>query len=251
MKTLRPSPISPTIDFDRDGCDASQYRCLILSTHPEYWTVRMYDRLLDYLNAGGSAAYLGGNGVFEVAEYDGDATGMTFVGGVTDGVREAHFFRTVSPPRAERSVLGVATSRCNVPGSPYLVEAAHHPLFAGTGLNKGDPFGESGLNRFGPANGQASGLEVDSRDGPWATGIPHGCKLSNYPVPTSSLPAGLTLLAHGKDDVIGPGADMICYDHPGGGIVFSVGSVTFGGSLVVDAKIQQILRNVLSRAGVS
>jgi len=33
--------------------------------------------------------------------------------------------------------------------------------------------------------------------------------------------------------------------------VFSVGSLTFGGSLVVDATIQQLMRNVLSKAGVT
>ena len=39
--------------------------------------------------------------------------------------------------------------------------------------------------------------------------------------------------------------------HTGGGIVFSVGSLTFGGSLVVDGTIQQLMRNVLARAGVT
>jgi hypothetical protein len=36
----------------------------------------------------------------------------------------------------------------------------------------------------------------------------------------------------------------------GGGIVFSAGSITFGGSLVVDEKIQQIVRNALAEAGI-
>src|SRR5262249_4212479 len=36
----------------------------------------------------------------------------------------------------------------------------------------------------------------------------------------------------------------------GGGIVFSAGSLTFGGSLVVDSRIQQIVRNALSEAFV-
>jgi GH15 family glucan-1,4-alpha-glucosidase len=45
-----------------------------VSTHPEYWTPLMYDRLTSYLDAGGSLAYLGGNGVFETGEYDDDRT---------------------------------------------------------------------------------------------------------------------------------------------------------------------------------
>ncbi|MET8429571.1 hypothetical protein [Nocardia sp. NPDC004860] len=39
---------------------------------------------------------------------------------------------------------------------------------------------------------------------------------------------------------------MVAYIHdPGGGLVFSAGSVSFGGSLLNDAALQQILRNVL------
>ena len=37
---------------------------------------------------------------------------------------------------------------------------------------------------------------------------------------------------------------MTFYEHPGGGIVFSAGSLTFGGSLVIDRTIQELLRNV-------
>jgi hypothetical protein len=44
------------------------------------------------------------------------------------------------------------------------------------------------------------------------------------------------------------GAEMTYYPHRGGGWVFSVGSITFGGSLVVDSRLQQILRNALEDA---
>ena len=44
---------------------------------------------------------------------------------------------------------------------------------------------------------------------------------------------------------------MTFYRHAGGGIVFSAGSLTFGGSLVVDPAIQQIVRNALAEAGVA
>jgi hypothetical protein len=39
---------------------------------------------------------------------------------------------------------------------------------------------------------------------------------------------------------------MVTYDHPEGGLVFSVESLTFGGSLVIDPVLQQIVRNVLA-----
>ena len=57
-------------------------------------------------------------------------------------------------------------------------------------------------------------------------------------------------MATGVHDGVGPGGDIVYYDHPGGGFVFSVGSITFGGSLVVDTRIQQLMHNVLAKAGV-
>ena len=41
------------LDFHNAGCDASQYSCLVLSTHPEYWSRQMYDNLSTYLDAAG------------------------------------------------------------------------------------------------------------------------------------------------------------------------------------------------------
>jgi hypothetical protein len=81
------------VDFHDDGCDPGQYPLLVVGTHPEYWTPRMYDRLASYLDAGGSLAYLGGNGLFETGEYDDDRTAMVFRLGIEGGAREAALFR--------------------------------------------------------------------------------------------------------------------------------------------------------------
>ena len=245
------------VDFHDDGCDPGQYPLLVVGTHPEYWTPQMYDRLASYLDAGGSLAYLGGNGVFETGEYDDDRTAMVFRLGVEGGDREVALFRVQDRP--ERSLLGVATERCEVPGSPYVVRSAGHPLFEGTGLADGDTVGDAGLNRGhsrGQGNGAASGWEVDTSRGPGATGVPTSCDLRPAVlqpggVPPSALPGGLVVLAEGVPDAAGPGADMTYYDHPGGGFVFSAGSLTFGGSLVVDAALSTLVHNVIHRAGIS
>ena len=48
--------------FDRVPLD--DYRVLILSTHPEYWSRQMYDRLKRWVfERGGRLIYLGGNGL--------------------------------------------------------------------------------------------------------------------------------------------------------------------------------------------
>lgn len=237
------------IDF-HNGFDNFQYKCLVLSTHPEYWTTEMYDNLKAFLDAGGSVVYLGGNGIYENGEYeDSSQTSMAFRLGVENGPRVNALFRILSPPRPERSILGVATERCGVSGSPYEVLRAEHFLFAETGLRNGDTFGNSGLNT-GYGNGKASAWEVDTSNGPGATAIPADCGTESGSPPPSQLPDGLVVLARGQHDGVGTGAEMVYYDHPGGGFVFSVGSITFGGSLVVDSAIQQIMRNVLTKAGV-
>ncbi len=238
------------IDFHNHGCDAGQYPCLVLSTHPEYWTTRMYDNLKAYLDAGGSVAYLAGNGVFENGEYDGGQTEIVFRLGIEGGPRVNALFRTLARP--ERSVLGVATERCGVVGSPYVVQMADHALFAGTGLTNGDTFGNTGLNTGGGSNGKASAWEVDTSNGPGATTLPPAaCDIEPAAFPPSTLPAGLVVLASGAPDANGPGADMTFYEHPGGGFVFAVGSLTFGGSLVIDPVMGTVMRNVLRLAGIS
>ncbi|WP_139416725.1 FG-GAP repeat domain-containing protein [Agromyces laixinhei] len=239
------------LDFHENGCDAGQYRLLVVGTHPEYWTPEMYDNLLAYLDDGGSFAYLGGNGLFETCVYNAGAREMMYLEGVEGGSRVPALLRTREPLRPERAVIGVATERCAVTGSPYEVVDADHPLFGGMGLSNGDRFGQVGLNT-GFGNGKASAWEVDTADGLGAISIPYSCAMETPAViPPSELPDGLAFLATGVFDGTGPGADMICYEHPGGGFVFSVGSLTFGGSLVVDPTIQQLMQNVLTKAGVT
>jgi hypothetical protein len=161
----------------------------------------------------------------------------------------------------ERALLGVATERCGVDGSAYSIDAADHPLFAGVTtidsvsrharqVVNGDLFGERGLN-LGWGNGKASGWEVDTRAGVGALSVPIECATEASAIRASPLPDGVVVLATAEPDAGGLGAEMVFYEHTGGGIVFSVGSLSFGGSLVVDSTIQQLMRNVLTRAGVA
>lgn len=106
-----------------------------------------------------------------------------------------------------------------------------------------------GLNT-GAGNGKASGWEVDTVDGPGAMTVPVGCSIDPSLSPDSPLPDGLQVIARAVPEEGGHSAEMVFYRHPGGGLVLSAGSLTFGGSLPVDAAIQQILRNALAEAGV-
>jgi len=105
------------------------------------------------------------------------------------------------------------------------VQAADHWVFAGTGLQNGDRFGERTLHERVP--GGASGHETDKR------------------MPSS--PAQTVLLAKGANPDDG-GAEMVYFELPGaGGAVFSTGSITYIAALLIDPAVAAITNTVLDR----
>jgi hypothetical protein len=217
------------------------YKGLILHTHPEYWSVEMLDQLESYLVHGGSILYIGGNGIYEKVVFSPDGKQLTFFPVYWNGTREARrysYYRNLDPPRPERAVLGVAyrSDGYQTWASFQVLDAAHR-FFTGTGVWNGSLIGASGLN-----GGGASGWEMDTSIPGLA---PDGVIVSAYGSDDrGSPPENIELLARGTN-AGGYGADMTYYRHPGGGGVFSAGSLSFGGSLVIDPVLQQIIRNVL------
>ena len=59
-------------------------------------------------------------------------------------------------------------------------------------------------------------------------------------------PPGTILLARGLNPDDG-GAEMVCYERPGGGATFAAGSINWPASLLVDRHVSRITRNVLER----
>jgi hypothetical protein len=228
-------------DFHNGILGLGAYKGLILSTHPEYWTTQMRDQLDAYLAQGGSVLYIGGNGLYEEVVYSADGTQLAMFPVYFDGTPQARrysYYRNLTPPRPERAVLGVAYRSDGFNTfAPLQVLQAGHRFFAGTGLADGALIGASGLN-----GGGASGWEMD-------TSIPglaaDGVIVSAFGADDrGSPPANIELLARGTN-AGGYGADMTYYRSPGGGGVFSAGSLSFGGSLVIDPVLQQVIRNVL------
>jgi hypothetical protein len=89
------------LDFDRGVDGLNGYRAVILSTHPEYWTLSEFNNLQGYVNQGGDVLYLGGNGLYHMVGYTPDGTVQVFT-------RPEDRFRNQSPPQYERTLLGVA-----------------------------------------------------------------------------------------------------------------------------------------------
>jgi hypothetical protein len=125
---------------------------------------------------------------------------------------------------SEANLLGVVYTDPGVmTAAPYVVRQADHWVFAGTGLGNGDSFGEASLHERIP--GGASGHETD--------------KMSPY------SPPGTLLLAKGTNIDEG-GAEMVYYETASGGAAFSVGSITWPASILVDPHVSRITANVIS-----
>ena len=134
---------------------------------------------------------------------------------------------------AGRSLLGLATATKDAPtyvsahSAPYVVDLPNHWLLKETSYAKGEPIDKAGVNK-GP-----SGSEVDQIVG--HSGI------------------SIEVLAH-RDPAFSPSdqeknmGQMIFFETGEGGFVFSVNSIAFGGSLVVDKDLQKVLDNALTEA---
>lgn len=204
------------------------YRVLILSTHPEYWSRVMFNRVRDWVwNQGGRVLYLGGNGLncevefldeFTCAYRNEDARRER-----QTGARSESRFHMRGP--SEASLLGVVyDDRGIMTAAPYQVLDDSHWVFEGTGLRNGDLFGRHSLHERIP--GGASGHETDKR--------------------SPSSPEQIRLLARGLNPGNG-GAEMTVYETPSGGAVFAAGSICWPASVLVDEGVSRITANVLRR----
>ncbi len=206
--------------------DLSRYRVLILNTHPEYWSRTMYRCVKEWVQEqGGKLMYLGGNGLDCLVDFVGDSA-VIYQNGPGRVLRrsglENRFHLKEEPTTC---LLGVVYSDPGaMTAAPYQVIDPTHWAFEGTGLRKGDLFGQHSLHRR--CVGGASGHETD--------------KLTPHSPPNAQL------IAQGTNANQG-GADMIYYPTASGGEVFSVGSITYVASLLVDDRISQITANALRR----
>jgi N,N-dimethylformamidase len=213
------------LHFDQLNLD--DYRVLMISTHPEYWSSKMYYEVKDWVfRRGGRLIYLGGNGLNCDVEFLDDQTCIYR----NDDVRrfrgedfdESRFHLR---HESEAELLGVVYDHRGImTAAPYRVVEPEHWVFDGTGLAKGALFGEKSLHARIP--GGASGHETD--------------KISQH------SPADTQLLAKGTNPDNG-GAEMTLHEPRGGGAVFSAGSICWPSSLLVDERVSEITANVVRK----
>jgi N,N-dimethylformamidase len=256
-------------DLDEEGWGAlTPYRVLIAAQHPEYHSWVMLNALDEFLRGGGRLMYLGGNGFYWRAERSKDAPHALEVRRAESGIRvwatepgeSYHQFgggygglwRRVGRP-AHKLVGNGFSAQGRHLGFPYVfTDAVRNPRldFLRAGIEAarpGEKFGDRGF-----MGGGAAGFELDSFD-------------VGYGSPAHALVLAKGIVIHDdygwvNEDMLvhrhprrredWSCADMLFFETPAGGAVFSVGSMTFVGSLLVDGgqnSLSAITANVVRR----
>ena len=254
-------------DLEAEGPEVLEgYRAVITGTHPEYYSARMLDSLQAYLDGGGRLMYLGGNGFYWRVSYHPTLPGVIECRKSEDGIRAfaplpgeyyssftgeyTGLWRRNGRPPNELVGIGMVSYGFDY-SSPYVMrEASRDPraAFVFKGV-EGPVVGEYGL-----AGGGAAGLELDATNHALGT-PPHTLVLAS-----SERHSDLYLMTPEdmNDPVQGLGgteaeiirAEMVFFETPSGGAVFSTGSIAWSGSLShVDYKndVARITTNVLMR----
>lgn len=254
-------------DLERDGLDCLKpYRCVVTGTHPEYYSLKMLDAVQDYTDRGGRLMYLGANGFYwriawhpaleGVIEHRRSEAGMrawmTESGEAYmafSGEYSGLWRRNGRPPNMLVGT-GFSGQGFDVAGHYRRLPASRDPraAFIFEGVS------EDRIGDFGSIGGGAAGWEVDRADASLGT-PPHALVLATADDFPGSYHWVSEELNHTHSAVNGDTcpmikADMVFFETPHGGGVFSVSSISWAGSLAhnsYDNNISRISENVVRR----
>ena len=263
------------IDFDvvtdqelhDDGASClAGYKAVLTTTHPEYHTANSLDAVEGYIRSGGNFCYLGGNGFYWRVALHGQAPGAIEIrrgeGGIRtwaaepgeyynafDGQYGGLWRRNGRPPQ---KVAGTGFSAQGTFVGSYFRRTQRSYEDDVSWIFNG--IEEDILGDFGLSGGGAAGYELDRVDP--LLGSPDNVAIiacsenhiaSYVAVPEELLTHVSTVTGEDPADLIR--ADMVYYETPAGGRIFSASSITFCGSLPhngFDNNISRLLGNVVS-----
>jgi N,N-dimethylformamidase len=250
-------------DLDREGATLlAQYRVVVTGSHPEYWSGKMLDGLEAYLGRGGRLAYLGGNGLIWVTTFDPQRPHVVEVrrggGGMRNATPGERYHSTTGefggpwrergrPPHHYVGVGSIAQGFDR--SSPYQRAAGSFDPRAAwifEGVADDEPIGDFGLTMGG-----AAGFEIDCAD-PLLGTPPHALVLASATALSPTYEHQHPVHVAGTNvDLHQPlRCDMVFFETPDGGAVFSVGSIAYCGALShngYDNNVSRITENVLRR----
>ena len=251
-------------DIHDEGFDAlAPYRVIVTGSHPEYWSTAMIEALDKWQRDGGRLLYLGGNGFYWRVAFSDAWPGAIELRRAEDGVRNwqtepgesYHSFtgeygglwRRLG--RAPNELVGVGFAAQGFErAAAYRRTSASYDsraawIFAGV---EDEMIGTSGLG------GGAAGQEIDSYN--QALGSPaHALILAS----ATDFGADMTRTKEELDaSIVVPSpdpvvrSDIVFFETPAGGAVFSVGSISWFGALArndFDNDVARITGNVIRR----
>ncbi len=247
----------------------SPYNVVVTGSHPEYWTSQGLDAVDAYLAAGGRLMYLGGNGFFSVVSFSPDSTHCIEMRRTAarphDEAGQFHHSFTGEPGmnwnargRPSGRILGVGSST----GTGFDYSMPYHRLedsydsraaFIFEGIGRDEVIGNFGLKQGG-----AGGVEIDRADYSLGT-PPHALVLAtasgfsdHYQLIIEAESVGDYSRGRRRGGSQNPlvRSDLVYFEGPAGGGVFSVGSIAWCGSLShndYDNNVSRITKNVLDR----
>lgn len=242
----------------------TDYSVLVTGTHPEYWSSAMLDALTQFQSAGGRLVYLGGNGFYWRITFNQSLPGVLECR-KTEGVRlldtppgERHhsfdgklggLWRSLG--RAPQQLTGVGTTAFGFASCGFYRRAPdshkRRVSFVFEGVT------DELIGNFGVTGG-AVGFEIDRTDR--LLGTPEHClvlavsePLGRFYVPAPEEMPFLHSAITG-DENPNIRAEMVFFEGPNKGAVFSTGSITWAASLAhngYENNVSRITRNVLDR----
>ena len=251
-------------DVHAEGIAAlAPYRVIVTGTHPEYWSTRMLDTLEVWLRRGGRLMYLGGNGFYWRVALSDAWPGAVELRRAEDGVRNwqtepgesYHAFtgeygglwRRLG--RAPNTLVGVGFAAQGFERAIGYRRSAASYTSRAAWMFAGVPAEEIGTSGLG---GGAAGQEVDRYS--QTLGSPaHALILASATefgpdMTRTKEELQASTVVPSPDPVVR--ADLVFFETPAGGAVFSVGSISWFGSLArngYDNDIAQITANVVRR----
>ena len=251
-------------DVHHEGVSAlAPYRVIVTGSHPEYWSTAMLDALEEWQRGGGRLMYLGGNGFYWRVSFSDHWPGSIELRRAEDGVRNwqtehgenyhawggeyGGLWRRQG--RAPNELVGVGFAAQGFEKATHYVRDAAALNSRAAWILDGVPdelIGTSGLG------GGAAGQEVDRWD-PLLGSPEHAVILA------SATTFGPDMVRTKEEfegsvayDTPDPyvRADMVFYETPSGGAVFSVGSISWFGALArngYDNDVARITENVVRR----
>jgi len=257
-------------DVHFDGLDLlSGYNVVISDTHPEYWTEDMLIALEAYLNAGGRFMYLGGNGLYWITSVDPERPHVIEVrrwngtGSWRTDHAESHHSTTGEPGGlwrfrgwAPQRLVGVGMTGQGGSG----INSAYRRLpdsfdpraaFIFEGIGEKELIGDFDTLNLGWG---AAGYEIDRADPALGT-PPHALVVATATDFDDTFHHVVEEVMHMNSEQTGTTndqvrADMVYFEYPNGGAVFTTGSIAWSAGLShndYDNNVSRITANVLRK----